>query len=308
MGVLCGAKPGIRYLSELIIDCDKNWLGYGIHNIKQVAAGMAIGHVLQHNGSILEGLPPGVAHYVLTSEGLGKKVIWAPGGTYYERFFPVSIDLSHKEGKVTPDAVKQIIAAMATSHVETYLDAPGDFVKRLTPTIELSKQAGKVTPDHTHGETPVIESSYSLKIPVGGAVADDGGVQMDETTEGQNDTQNDMTLLPATPAVDDAYYLGDDKQFDAGWLDIGTQGDGVWVIAWEYWNGSNWVALADVVDNTNSLTAIVGWHDVSFTRPGDWALTTIQGMSLYWIRARVSSFTSIITQPLGNQALVEIYG
>jgi len=76
-------RGGISKLSELEIDADKDWQGKGITNIKQVAAGMAIGHILQHGGSILEALAPGPAHNVLTSEGTGKKVVWAPGGTYF---------------------------------------------------------------------------------------------------------------------------------------------------------------------------------------------------------------------------------
>jgi len=151
-------------------------------------------------------------------------------------------------------------------------------------------------------------SGYSLKIVVDGAVADDGGTQTDETPAAQNPTQNDMTLLPAAPAVDDAYYFGHARRFDAVWLNIGIQGDGVWVITWEYWNGAAWSALADLVDNANGFTALVGLRDVSFTRPGDWATADVGGVpGLYWIRARVSSYTSINTQPRGNQAWVEIY-
>jgi len=151
-------------------------------------------------------------------------------------------------------------------------------------------------------------TGFSLKIAVDGAVADDGGVQTDETAAAQNPTQNDMTLLPAAPAVDDAYYFGHTKRFDIAWLNIGTQGDGVWVITWEYWNGTAWSALSDVADNTNGFTALVGLHDVSFTRPVDWATADVGGVTgLYWIRARVSSFTSINAQPRGSQSWVDIY-
>jgi len=301
-------KGGISKLSELEIDTDKDWQSRGITNLGGVAAGMATGHVVQRNGSILQTLPPGPAHTVLTSEGPGHLVVWAPGGTYFERYLPVTIDLEHSEGLIAPDLTRGLTAAIASSLARAHGDAPGDMIKRLTPALVLVDAEAIVTPDDTHQETPAMGSGYSLKIVVDGAVADDGGVQTDETPAAQNPTQNDMTLLPAAPAVDDAYYFGHTKRFDVVWLNIGTQGDGVWVISWEYWNGAAWSALADVVDNTNGFTALVGLRDVSFTRPGDWATADVGGVSgLYWIRARVSSFTSINTQPRGNQSWVEIY-
>jgi len=295
-------------LSELEIDTDKDWQSRGITNLGGVAAGMATGHVVQRNGSKLQTLPPGPAHTVLTSEGPGHLVVWAPGGTYFERYLPVTIDLEHSEGLIAPDLTRGLTAAIASSLARAHGDAPGDMIKRLTPALVLVDAEAIVTPDGDHQETPAMGTGFSLKIVADGAVADDGGTQTGETSAAQNPTQNDMTLLPAAPAVDDAYYFGHAKRFDAVWLNIGIQGDGVWIISWEYWNGAAWSALADVVDNTNGFTALVGLRDVSFTRPGDWATTDVGGVSgLYWIRARVSSYTSINTQPRGNQAWVEIY-
>ena len=300
-------KGGISKLSELEIDTDKNWQSRGITNLGGVAAGMAVGHVVQQNGSILQTLSPGPAHTVLTSEGTGHLVAWAPGGTYFDRFLPVSIGLEYGEGLITPDASKELMTAIASSFAKAYGDAPGDYIKRLAPALALLDAESILTPDDAHQETPAMGTGYSLKIGVDGAVADDGGVQTDETPAAQSPTQNDMTLLPATPAVNDAYYFGHAKKFDVMWLDIGTQGDGVWVISWEYWNGAAWAALTGLVDNTNGLTALAGLHDVSFTRPGDWTATNVGGVTgLYWIRARVSSYTSVNTQPLSNQAWVEI--
>ena len=92
-----GYGAGISKLSELEIDVDKDWAEKGIFNIKEVAQGMGIGDILQHNGSILAKLAAGTANYVLTSEGPNKMVVWAPGGSYYFRYFPVSIFSSHAE-------------------------------------------------------------------------------------------------------------------------------------------------------------------------------------------------------------------
>jgi hypothetical protein len=137
-----------------------------------------------------------------------------------------------------------------------------------------------------------------------GAVAEDGGVQTDETAEADNATPNDMNLLPAVPAVNDAYYFGHSALWDWLRLNIGTAGAGVWTIVWEYWNGAIWAGLPDIGDGTSHF-GNAGTHEVAFTRPGDWAVTNVGGIAgLYWIRARVSSYTSIVTQPLGTQAWI----
>ena len=300
-------KGGISKLSELSIDTDKDWQGKGITNIKQVAAGMAIGHILQHSGSILEALVPGPAHNVLTSEGTGKKVLWAPGGTYFERFLLITIDLDHAEVLWSPDQVKEISSLAGTALYRAYGDAPGDFIKRLAPAISLGRATALFAPDRTHDKSVSAATSISLKTIVEGAVADDGGIQTDETIAAQDATADDMTLLPAVPALDDGYYFGHSKKFDTAWLDIGTRGNGVWTLTWEYWNGTAWAPLSDVVDSTDSFRAAAGPHYVTFTRPVDWATLTVGGAgNLYWIRGRVSSYTSIVTQPKGSRAWVEL--
>jgi len=459
MGVLCGAKAGITRLSELIIDADKNWQGKGISNIKQVAEGMEIGHIIQHNGSILETLPPEVANYVLTSEGPGHKVTWAPGGMYLYRFFPVSIELLFAAGLFTPDHLKQINAPIASPFGNIYgiPEHNTAWFRKQEPSIALSKAAAIYTPDHSEVKTPIVGSQPSWQVPVGGAVADDGGVQTDETAQAKSGpavdqqynsgddgnrgmtsssiwegqafqaganyklryvrlklyrtgkpgtsvvrirntsgglptggdlttqnfngnaltedtngrwekiwldtpiditngttyalivstgdegnvywrcdassptyangsrvyssnagvgwaadttrdfmfevygTVNDMTLLPASLAVDDAYYFGHGKKFSVVEIDIGQAGAGTYVLAWEYWNGATWAGLVDLDDGTNAFKN--SWtNEVSHTPQGDWALTTIQGMNLYWIRARVTDVGIGYSQPLGTWA------
>jgi len=137
-----------------------------------------------------------------------------------------------------------------------------------------------------------------------GAVADDGGVQTDETAESNSAAANDMTLLPAVPVVDDAYYFGGDSPFDTLTINIGTQGNGTWVITWEYWNGSTWVELGSVVDGTSAFEATVGNHDVTWAMPTSWNTVAVDGTTAYWVRARVSSYTAIVTQPLGTQSWI----
>ena len=149
-------------------------------------------------------------------------------------------------------------------------------------------------------------SEIATGEPVGGAVADDGGVTTDETAPANNDTTNDMTLLPAVPAINDAYYFGHASLWDWLELRIGTAGNGTWTITWEYWNGAAWAALHGVSDGTSGFM-VSGNKQVTFMQPGDWAQTNVGGIAnLYWIRGRVSAYTSIVTQPKGNRVFIWI--
>ena len=82
MGILFGAsgcllvRAGITKLSELKIDTDKDWLAYGITNLKELAVGMARGDVLVYNGSILAKVSPGSVGHEFASSGPGQVPVW----------------------------------------------------------------------------------------------------------------------------------------------------------------------------------------------------------------------------------------
>lgn len=141
------------------------------------------------------------------------------------------------------------------------------------------------------------------------ALYDDGGTITNQTIACVAGTANAMTLLPAVPVVNDAYYFGSNSQFDLLTLTIGMAGapaynPGVagWVITWEYWNGTTWHAYAggEVTDDTVAFTAAPGAHDVHLTVPTDWVITSVSSINAYWVRARVSTFETITTRPLGS--------
>lgn len=135
-----------------------------------------------------------------------------------------------------------------------------------------------------------------------GAVADDGGVQTDETSAANSPDQADMHLLPATPAVNDAYYFGGRHTFNRLLLDV-FQGIGDWTVTWEYWDGAAWTALSDVIDGTNGFR-VQGIGSASYTKPTNWAVASVLGISCYWIRGRVSAYAGVSVQSLGNKSLV----
>ncbi|RLG42919.1 MAG: hypothetical protein DRN81_07560, partial [Thermoproteota archaeon] len=138
---------------------------------------------------------------------------------------------------------------------------------------------------------------------VKGAVAYDStnDTYTNETAAANDSAANDMTLLPASPAEGDAYYFCFDQPVRVMRLNVGTAGAGTWTLTWEYWNGSAWTALSDVSDGTNGFQT-TGSNEISWTVPEDWDTTTVSSIVGYWVRARLSSFTSMTTQPLGTQA------
>ncbi|MBA7524807.1 hypothetical protein ES705_16951 [subsurface metagenome] len=205
-------------------------------------------------------------------------------GGIQQGFDGSSLQLVHKRGVLLAMRAPGIGLAVAEDHsggghtAEKTLTVPSPAI--VVPTTDLYSPAA-----------------------VDGALADDGGAQTDETTEANNATVNDMTLLPAVPAVDDAYYFGLLSLWDWLSLLIGQAGAGTWTIVWEYWNGSTFASLLNVLDTSNGFRN-GGYQSVSFDRPGDWATSTLMLMDLLWIRARVTAYSSIATQPLGTQAWI----
>jgi len=143
------------------------------------------------------------------------------------------------------------------------------------------------------------------------ARADDGTVFTDDDTDSANPTVNDMNLLPAVPAVNDAYYFGADSKFRNIKLNITTPGSGVWTIAWEYHNGVNWTLLNNYIYLNHIFDfqpTSAGIRILAFNPPINWSAIMVNAKSAYWIRARVSGYTSIVTQPLGGQMWLGVAG
>lgn len=65
----------------------------------------------------------------------------------------------------------------------------------------------------------------------------------------------------------------------------GSSGRSVPTLSWEYWNGSGWVALDDLRDETQALTDSGFVH---FTCPEDLRPTRVIGQENYWIRVRIA--------------------
>jgi len=147
----------------------------------------------------------------------------------------------------------------------------------------------------------VTNETFEYVTDIGTAIADDGGSLTNETTEANNAEADDMTLLPAAPAVGDAYYFGEETIFSEIDLNVSTAGAGTWDIVWEYYDGSSWVALSNVTDGTTDFQT-AGVNTVEWDIPSDWTSTNVNNTEgQYFVRARLDTFTSISTQPLGQE-------
>lgn len=66
----------VALLSEMEIDADKDWQGFGITNLKELAAGMQTGDTIAYNGAGLVKLSPSSIGDELTSGGAGHATTW----------------------------------------------------------------------------------------------------------------------------------------------------------------------------------------------------------------------------------------
>ena len=145
------------------------------------------------------------------------------------------------------------------------------------------------------------------------AVLEDFGapsVYTSYTTASINVTADDVPLLPASPAVNDAFYFGFGSPFDGLSVNLTTPGVGSWATDREYWNGTAWTALQGQADNTNNWT-VGQLKTVKFDRPIDWATRNMNAVdpvfpnqALYYVRVKINLFTSMTTQPKATMVTV----
>lgn len=126
-----------------------------------------------------------------------------------------------------------------------------------------------------------------------------------------------FNLFPGSPALSDIIYFGvqtsisGSTPFSSLIFDIGQAAAGTHEVQWEYSvTGPSWSLLTTTDetdttgDNQNKFKA-TGVKSVSWRVPGNWITTAINGITAWWVRARISAFTSMSTVP--QQANRDIY-
>jgi hypothetical protein len=140
------------------------------------------------------------------------------------------------------------------------------------------------------GATPqdVIIKARNGGIINAAILHDEGGSDTDFTDEARDNVGvDDVDLLPAVPATNDAFYFGGLAVFEEVEINVTTAGD-TYILIWEYWDGGTWQTLT-VTDDTNSFFTL-GYNRVKFTAPSDWATTSFASIGpFFYIRARVTT-------------------
>lgn len=150
---------GITKLSQLVIDADKDWNGKGFSNLKEVVAAMDVGAViLKGLGGVLVQLPPGVVNRVLTSHGLGALPDWQPGGTYYNRYYPVEFYGIPTALLAPPDGQATVVAPLTRDTLLTN-DAPTK-----TPSMVTVITAAAVVPDGSAAITGAMATAKTSTL------------------------------------------------------------------------------------------------------------------------------------------------
>lgn len=152
----------------------------------------------------------------------------------------------------------------------------------------------------------VSSERFEFNQDIDSAIADDGGSLTVQTSDANDDGLDDITLLPESPAVGDAYYFGMDSPFSGFDIQISTAGSGTWDIVWEYFDGSTWQTLPNISDGTSDFQS-ANENTVSWDVPSDWVRRRVDEDRKYFVRARLNSYNTPVgdyEQPLGAQVRV----
>lgn len=132
------------------------------------------------------------------------------------------------------------------------------------------------------------------------------GVNIAGVSEGSFFQTTKFTTTPTaiTPANGDIRYFGNQLEtFDRLILGIKTAAVGVYDGVWEFYDGATWTAFTP---DSNPFKTTLDWDttgnlDQIVWTPDDlvgWARTTINNILAYWVRWRISAFTSMATVPV----------
>jgi hypothetical protein len=112
---------------------------------------------------------------------------------------------------------------------------------------------------------------------------DDSGAAFTDYTAAADDS----TTIDVLPLGDlsDILYIGATDLFGALRVVLTVNGSGARAV--EYWDGAAWATLT--ITFQAGTAAFVGSMRATWAIPSDWATTTVNGVSQYWIRFRVTS-------------------
>ena len=131
----------------------------------------------------------------------------------------------------------------------------------------------------------------------------DSGSVVDQTGAARG-VPGDVILLEGPLTSPDWVQIGFHSQARGVHVVVTRAGVGSWTVIWEHFNGTNWTALPDVNDPSNSWFNL-GTHLISWGLPTvDWPRSFDSGYTAYWVRGRVASGT-LSTRPVAQRLWYE---
>lgn len=121
-----------------------------------------------------------------------------------------------------------------------------------------------------------------------------------------------FALFPNPPDVGDILYLGSEDTtfplapFCSGVFDLSVIQEDVSTVAYEYWNGATWAALTpqDNTAGTGTIPfSVLGVASMHWEQPYNWATTTVNGISGFFIRIRITAVGASPVAPVQQNRL-----
>ena len=114
----------------------------------------------------------------------------------------------------------------------------------------------------------------------------DGSTYTDNTAEAATEEGTEFSVMDAAAEY---LYVGDAATFSGAKFEFQTRGSNYTLVV-EYWSGAAWTTMTantNVLDDDTSDFESNG--RITWTAPGDWATTTVDSNTLYWIRFSTTS-------------------
>jgi hypothetical protein len=186
--------------------------------------------------------------------------------------------------------------------------APEAAVDNVLSVSEFSFDLGNTVSPRTKGQLIHVPVYYAASHDAGATDVSVGTISagsfVDETTDANDTDVGDVSPFPAaTPAVGDGFYVGMPHRFNGLRISIGTAGSTSMTVLTEYWNATTatWTTLPTSVAQVTDFDDGTGIKYVTWEQPAGWSKATINGTAAYFVRFRVSAFTSTATTALVTQ-------
>ena len=299
------AAPGITKLSELEVDVSKDW---GAKLIKNIGAAVDDNDAVRKVQAILQAVMTGHGDILYRGDSEALRLAAEYGIGYNFLHMTNTGDLA-PEWLDIQDIIRYMTGAVNVMVAPPTLRIPQPVLSVVV--AAASSPPGRTATPSLSIPAPSISKAVAATSvnAVGGAVAhDEDGVDADETTEANEATADDMTLLQADGAIEDWYALGYAGLFDGVVLNVSTVGADITLGTLEYSKGEGaWGTLIPIMNQLNDYETS-GKRYFTFERPGDWAVATYAGIAnMYWIKFKASAIGGGFVQPLGAQAWILVY-